>query len=247
MKHYVLTRSVYGPEWTPEANARRLAVTRAVTARLMALQTFRDWTWIVALHPRDPMLAERKAVFAAAAPEFRPLLWTPKDLGRVPWDPEPRHPASRASLVAATAYRAPWRSLMDPDGMLLQTRIDDDDGFSLTALARYQQAAAKVTVRTVLMLPYGLRVYGSRCQVIAHDKNAMHTLVTFPGDDLGIYDYGHTRCREVAPVKVVDRNWAWIWVRHADTISGWRQTQAPVTDRVRKLFPVDWKVVENAA
>ena len=36
MRHCVLTRSAYGPEWTLEANRRRLALTRAVTAKLMA-------------------------------------------------------------------------------------------------------------------------------------------------------------------------------------------------------------------
>ena len=71
-----MTRSAYGPAWSLEANRRRLAVTRAVTARLMGLQADRDWTWIVLLDERDRLLEERMAVFAAAAPAFVPILWT---------------------------------------------------------------------------------------------------------------------------------------------------------------------------
>ena len=74
MRHFVLTRSVYGPEWSDEANARRLTITAAVTARLMAAQTTRDWTWVVALHPDDPLLELRREVFRAAAPAYREIL-----------------------------------------------------------------------------------------------------------------------------------------------------------------------------
>ena len=39
MRFYVLTRSAYGPAWDLDANRRRLAVTRAVTAAAMRAQT----------------------------------------------------------------------------------------------------------------------------------------------------------------------------------------------------------------
>jgi hypothetical protein len=39
VKHFVLTRSAYGPEWSVEANRRRLEITRAVTAASLAAQT----------------------------------------------------------------------------------------------------------------------------------------------------------------------------------------------------------------
>ncbi len=55
LRHFVLTRSAYGPAWSIEANRRRLAVTKAVTARLMAAQTTRVWTWVVLLDRRDPL------------------------------------------------------------------------------------------------------------------------------------------------------------------------------------------------
>lgn len=245
MKHYVLTRAVYGPDWPLEANARRLAITRAVTARLMAAQTFRDWTWLVLLDPRDELLAERTAVFAEAAPSFVPIHWTPDTLARAPWDKHPELIPTTRELIAATAYRAPWRSYMD-DGPLLQTRLDDDDGLSVNALARYQHAARRLDRRTVLMLPMGLRVYGSRYQAVPRRNNAMHTLYTPDGDGLCVYDYGHTRCFDVARVVNVDRQFGWLWVRHADTLSEWRGTRGALNDGIRGMFPIDWAVVEAA-
>ncbi len=272
MKHYVLTRSAYGPTWSPEANASRLAITRAVTARLMARQAV-DWTWIVALHPEDPLLEERKAVFAAAAPRFIPLMWTPDELKQAPWDREPKVNVPVNSLVAAAAYRAPWRSVMSEDGdRLIQTRLDDDDGLAIDALERYQRAAGKVNRRTVLLFPIGLRVNGDQFQPIRHYTNAMQSLVTLPGDDLCIYDYGHTHCGDAmllghsagcrrvrdglvrhgrgcmgSPVKYVDRTIGWLWVRHRDTISGWKMTSAKLTDSIRRVYPIDWGAVEAAA
>lgn len=243
-----MTRSAYGPGWDLEANRRRLAMTKAVTAPLMGGQTFRDWTWIVALDPRDPLLEERRAVFEAAAPRFVAMMWTPTTLARVPWDPEPKRHVTENELIAAAAYRAPWRSFVPGDGPLLQTRLDDDDGLALDGLARYQRAARVLrNRRAVLMLPMGVRVYGGRFASISHDRNAMHTLHTPAGDDLCIYDYGHTKCRHVAPVLMVDHRWGWVWTRHHDTISGWRETRSPLTPRVRAYFPVvDWAAVAAA-
>lgn len=247
MKHYVLTRSAYGPEWTLAANRRRLDITRAVTARLMARQTFREWTWIVLLDPRDRLLDERRAVFESAAPAFIPLMWEPGELRKVPWDPAPKARASARSLVAATAYTAPWRDTMEAGVPLLQTRLDDDDGLRPDALYRYQHASAKLRGRTILMLPMGLRVYGSRYAVINHGKNAMQTLATPPDDPLCVYDYGHTHAAKTARVRIVDHQLGWVWIRHRDTISMWRNTDHPITDSVRRLFPIDWPVVEAAA
>ena len=132
MRHYVLTRSAFGPAWDLDANRRRLAVTRAVTAPLMAAQTARAWTWVVLLDERDPLLAERMALYRASAPAFLPLVWRPEVEGN-------------PSRIAAADYRAPWRSMLGPaDDQVLTTRLDDDDGFAPDALARYQAAARRL-------------------------------------------------------------------------------------------------------
>lgn len=245
-RHYVLTRSAYGPDWTLEANRRRLAITRAVTVRLMATQTWRDWTWIVLLDERDELLAQRLQVFLEAGVEVKPLLWVPGRLAAAPWDRRPDSIRSnRLEQVAATAYRAPWRSairrLRHP---LLTTRLDDDDGLAPTTLDRVQRAARRVHRRTALVHPWGYRTWAGRCSLVRHDTNAMHSLMAPPTDEMLVYDYGHRRVRTVAPVVEVDQHPAWLWVRHQDTISGWKVADDPITPDVRALFPIDWTALE---
>lgn len=248
MKHYVLTRSAYGPAWTIEANRRRLEVTRAVTASLMAAQTNRDWAWVVLLDERDPLLEERKAVFAAGASTFVPILWTPPEHPQgASWD---RHASetNKVQRIAAEAYRAPWRSVLPPDEPLMMTRLDDDDGLSVDAIARYRRAAVKARGRTILMLPSGVRVWRGQYADVTHRNNAMHTLIAPAGDHGTVYDYGHATCRVGAQATVidVDHAWGWIWVRHEDTISGWKKADTPITRAVRAAFPVDWAALRTA-
>lgn len=244
MRHVVLTRSAYGPEWSPAANERRLAVTEGVTARLMAGQTTRDWTWIVLVDPRDPFLAKRLEVFRAAAPAIVPIEWVPSDVAAAPWDPH----ADRTNLVqriAATAYRAPWAAAVGSrDELVLQTRLDDDDGLAIDALERVQASARRLEHRTVLMHPIGIRVWHGSYSRVRHDSNAMHTLATPAGDELGVYDYGHRKVAGVAPVVTVDERPGWLWARHRDTISGWRHAEHRLTPGIRRLFPIDWSVLE---
>ena len=234
MRHYVLTRSAYGPEGSTEENARRLAVTRAVTAPLMAAQSHRDWTWIVLLDPRDPLLDERRALFASASPTFRPILWQPPTVGN-------------RDQVAYMAYKAPWNEAIGPrNERILQVRLDDDDGLAPDALCRYIWHGRKILSRRILMLPRGVRVWDGRFDLVTHRVNAMHALITQPRQDLCVYDYKHTTCQKAAPVTTVDQDLGWLWVRHRDTISGWKQAARPITGGVRRAFPIDWRALAAA-
>lgn len=234
MRHYVLTRSAFGPAWDLGANRRRLNITRAVTVRLMAAQTTSDWTWVVLLDERDPLLADRLSLYRDSAPAFAPIIWHPPD------EPLRRGLERVRQRSAAADYKAPWRRDIPADDTVLLTRIDDDDGFAPDALARYQAAAEGITKRTALMLPMGIRVWKRRYSTVRHERNAMHTLVTPPGDTMCVYDYGHTKVADAAPVVMVDDGPGWLWVRHTDTISGWRRAEASITAEVRGLFPIDW-------
>jgi hypothetical protein len=247
MRSYVLTRAAYGPTWDLDANARRLAVTAAVTTRLMDAQTDRDWTWVVLFDEHDPLLERRATEFEAAAPTFLPIMWTPPSCPRAaPWD---RHAdeTSTVQRIAAEAYRAPWREAIGPrDEPVMMVRLDDDDGFAPDAMARYRAAAAKVTTRTILMLPSGVRTWRGRYSSVRHERNAMHALVTPPGDATCVYDYGHAKCQKAAPIVMVDERWGWLWVRHRDTISGWKRAGLPITRTVRDAFPIDWRALRRA-
>lgn len=208
MRQYVLTRSAYGPAWPRDANARRLAITERITAAMMAAQTVQNWSWVVLLDDRDPLLVARMRVFVAAAPMFIPILWHSEETDR--------------NRAAAADYHAPWRSYLgNADDTILMTRLDDDDGFMPDALARYQAAAEGLTERTALVLPVGIHRWRGDT-LVRHETNAMHTLVTPPGDTLCVYDYGHMNVRQVAPTIMVDEDPGWLWFRHRDTISGAR-------------------------
>jgi hypothetical protein len=243
VRHFVLTRSAYGPDWTRAANLRRLRITEAVTARLMAAQTDRAWTWIVALDPRDPLIDQRLRVFQAGNADTRPLIWQPAAATQAPWDRSKA--TTEVQKIAATAYRAPWsEAIGDRAELTLITRIDDDDGFAPDALERVARRAEGLTGRTILMQPIGYRTWDGRAIRVAHDENAMHTLATPAGDTLSVYDYGHREIRKLGiPIVTVDRRPAWLWVRHRDTISGHRNADGPITRELRRLFPIDWTAI----
>lgn len=234
-----MTRSAFGPAWTAGSNMRRLRITRAVTARLMARQTCLEFTWVVLLDERDRFLSQRMALYRESVPAFVPIIWRPPD-AHIRGD-------QIHQRIAAADYRAPWRRAVGPaDDTVLMTRLDDDDGLAPDAIARYQAAAAGRSARTILMLPEGIRVYHDRYSAVRHERNAMHTLLTPPGDDLCVYDYGHTTVASVAPIVMIDDRPGWIWVRHRDTISGWRKATSPITNQVRGAFPVDWPALTRA-
>lgn len=245
MRHYVLTRSVYGIGWTLEANARRLAITRGITVACMKAQTNRSWTWVVLIDPTDPLVEERKAAFLSAGVPVIFIEWHPAALEPAAWDKHP-HTVSLVGKVAATAYKAPWaQAIRVGHGTILQTRLDDDDGFAPDALARIRATAdkARYSRRVVWMFPLGVRVWHGSFVLAKHTTNAWATLQTPPGDILTVYDYGHRLVERIAPVRIIDRRPAWLWSRHRDTLSGWRRVTQPLTWRIRAMFPIDWKLL----
>lgn len=231
VKQLVLTRSAYGPAWSLEANQRRLAITRGVTVASMASQQH-GWTWLVVMDRTDPLRAERRLAFLSANVPVRFL-----DI-----DTEA---ADRAS-AAVEAYRAPWDRLIgDRDEQVAMTRLDDDDALAPWVMGKIRDAAPKLIERTVLVMPRGIRVWNGRCTLVRHESNAMQTLVTPPGDTLHVYDYGHRSVRSVAPLRRLDARIAWVWARHADTISGWHSSEVPIPASVRSMFPIDWALLDG--
>jgi hypothetical protein len=230
VRHVILTRSAYGPGWDIDANRRRLAMTRAVTIASLASQTSRDFRWLVLLHPSDPLLPERMAAFGSIGAEFLYL-----------------DASGTSAQVASMAYRAGWAEAIGPrNETIAMTRLDDDDGFAPWAMAKIQERARGISRRTVLLFPFGFRVWDGAYTGVRHGSNAMHTLVTPAGDRMTVYDYLHRQVRKVAPLRVVDPRPAWIWSRHPDTISGWRSADRPLTPEIRALFCIDWSIFGEA-
>lgn len=233
MNHYLLTRAVYFPGlWPLEANRRRLALFSGVTVRSLAAQTVRDWVWVLAVAADDELRGERLAAAEAAGVEVRALEVPP--LGE-------RATRARAAMAA---YRAPWAEVAGP-GPRLTTRLDDDDAFTPDAFARIRgRLGSWVPRRRVsLMLPVGFRVWGGRYTRVHHASNAMATLYTPEGDAATVYGFMHRNIAEHVEVLHVDQDPGWLWVRHPDTLSGWRRSTRPVSRGLIARFPIDWSVV----
>lgn len=232
VRHYLLTRSAYGPGWTAEANRRRLEVTRGVTVASIMGQKARDFEWIVLLHPCDVLLDERRELFEWAGAR---IIYLPPEV-----DGDPSH-------VAWMAYRAGWADAIGHRRRVVaMTRLDDDDALAPWVMGRIRGMAERQRGRAALVCPNGIRVWRGRYTVVRHLSNAMQTLVTPPGDELTVYDYKHRDVRQVAPLRMIDPRLAWVWSRHEDAISGWRQAERPLTPGFRALFPIDWSLYGDA-
>lgn len=228
MRHYLLTRSAYGPAWDLAANRRRLALTRGITVRSIEAQTTHDFVWYVLLDPRDELLEERKAAYPGAW-----FLYAALDGG--------------ASDAAFAGYKVNWAQMVGSrEDKIAMTRLDDDDALAPWAMARIRTAAEKANQRTALLLPHGIRVWQGSFTVVRHASNAMQTLVTPPGDAMTVYDYPHRKVRHWAAVQNIDNRIGWLWSRHDDSISGWRFSDLPLTDYFRAMFPVDWDLLGRA-
>ena len=223
MRHFVLTRAAYGPDYV--ANRRRLDLTIGVTVRAMAAQTEPRWRWIVLVDEADPLLAERKAAFQSAGGlvDFLPF-------------------SGDGSM-----YRAPWAEAvgLPSNEATLMTRLDDDDALAPDALERIRDAsvASDASARVIWMLPEGFRVYRGRYARMRHEANSWATLQVPPGDTATVYDFPHKRAEGFAPIRMVDDYPGWLFVRHGDTISRNRRVLRRIDDTLRRLFPIDWALM----
>lgn len=213
MNHYVLTRAHRGPEYPLDANRRRVDMMRRITARSLAVQGT-DWTWLVYVHPEDPLREERLDAFRSAGAPVIPL-------------------ASDTEVDAA----------IDWSQAVLTTRIDDDDAFAGDAFERLHHAASRARRRVALVFPVGYRINEGLSERIVHGRNAWSSIFAPAGDHAHVRQVVHPRISSLAPVFAVDHRPAWLWVRHQDAESGFRRADQPITPELRALFPVDWDLL----
>jgi Putative rhamnosyl transferase len=214
MRHYVLTTSRRGPEYPLDANARRIALCRGITARSLAAQDC-EFTWIVYVHPEDPLLDERLDAFCSAG-----------------------HP------VVAVGDNVDVASVIDWSDDVLSTRVDDDDGWAVNAFARLHHALRRrPSARTGFMFPVGYRVNDGLCERIVHRRNAWSSLFAPRGDQAHIRMVKHNHIYRFATVRSIDMDPAWLWVRHQDAETRFRRANEPITPALRAIYPVDWSLI----
>lgn len=240
VRHYILTRSAYGPEFPPQDNERRLRLLEGITAPSLRAQTTRDLTWLALIDPADPLLERRRLAFESAG---LPVILAPaEDL-------------ERSGILDRP--QGPWAQHITWDDDVLTTRLDDDDAFAPWAMERVQTAAARSRDRTVWTLPAGYRVVGRYSYRIHWPLAQFVTLHVPAGDRATVYDVSHTAFADLGPMIPASEEPAWIWVRHrlmrsrVDVGSHTKRmgrTERPrqrLTPALRAAFPVDWRLIES--
>jgi hypothetical protein len=150
--------------------------------------------------------------------------------------------AFRSAGAPVIPIQADPQAVIDWSGPVLTTRIDDDDAFATDAFRRLRDKAGGTETR-VLMFPFGYRTYQGRYDYIHHSKNAWSSVYTTK-DRVHAKSVQHQRIRRLAPVVDIDDLPGWLWVRHPDTNSGIHRARRTLRDSVRRLFPVDWSLIE---
>jgi len=236
MRIFVLTRAVYGMDWSVEQNARRLHMFRAVTVASLRAQTERHWEWVLAVDRADPYRARRIALARSAGVPVRVLY--------VSYDSESVQSRAR---VAAKAYGAPWHDTIDPAfDETLTVRLDDDDALAPRTLRRMRRVAEQQSGLTAIIATQGIRVWDGQWEPVTHPTNAMAGCFSPQGDPTVVYDYSHKHVEQAVPnVVYIKGKPAWLWMRHADTLTDHhRMARRQMNDGVQALFPtVDWPYV----
>jgi Putative rhamnosyl transferase len=243
MRHLVLTRSAYAPDYPLAANRRRLELLRRVTVPSMAGQTDRHWAWLVLVDPLDPLLDERLATFDLAGAPVVVLR-----AGQEPWAPAASIPDGRMAGDLSGPWQRAVAANMGTAQRILTTRLDDDDALSVDALARVRRAA--VAGRPGLqtwMLPSGYRYHHRRVQPMLHRANMFATLESARSPLHVVMEVKHNDLPLLAPVRSIDNAPAWLWVRHDDARSGSRSARLPIGNGIRRNFRIDWPFLEGLA
>jgi len=241
VRHYILTRSAYGPATRLRDNQRRIDFLRNVTAASLRAQTTRNLVWLVLIDPADPLLAQRREAIESAG---LPCIIAP------------------AGKMERTGIHdrpwGPWAEHIEWGDTTLTTRLDDDDAIAPFAMARVQRAAAAQGEPVVWTLPVGYRIVGPRAFRIDWPLAQFGTLQAPPGQRRTIFDKSHQLAGELAPLRPATRDPAWLWVRHKLTrsrLNVGRQTMLNgrsegnakrITPELRAEFPVDWALIEGA-
>jgi predicted O-methyltransferase YrrM len=203
MHHCIMIRSSYSPRSPLEINRRRLALTRAVCAPSLASQSVKTARLVPKLHPRDPLLEERLAVYAATGLNVVPLL----------------KPGTNLRSIRRHGWDALVTDLFGDGAPVLQTRMDDDDALARDFCARLYAGVSRSPGRQWYSFPRGLRVERGAWAQRRLLGNQFVTRRTVAGSGSHVYEVPHHQI-ESRELAVLDLEPAWMWVRHDDALSG---------------------------
>jgi Putative rhamnosyl transferase len=242
VRHYILTRSAYGPDVPIEVNRYRLDLLRGVTVPSLASQTSHDATWLVLVDEADPLKEEREAAYRDCG--FPLLMASAGDMERNDRRDRP--------------WTTSWRDNIDWSDATLTTRIDDDDAFAPWAIKAFRDYADRWSTsrhgrqRRVFVMPLGYRVSGGKVDFRRDRANQFTSLYAPSGDRCCIMDMNHTSQRRLAQLVEISREPGWLWLRHGLARSALSRASnidkdgmQPIGDDVRGRFNVDWNLIAS--
>lgn len=217
--HYILTRSIYDPAiCDPDMVARRLEIFASVTVPSLQAQTSQRATWVIAVHPDDPHLIERRALADSSGLY---AVFVPMPSGETP------------RLSARLPYSHDWGL---PDDLKLTTRLDDDDALLPTFCERlYERVPATTEMPQAFMFPEGYRIRGDRWAPYRHPRNMFVSVLTPAGDKRNVCNWWHMDLPDEMPTIDVDQSAAWVFFRHPDTISNHDPVTRPLAELADRL------------
>jgi len=271
MQHYVLTRSAYAPTVPEKVNRYRLKVFSEITAKSLAAQTNKDWTWAVMVHRDDPLVSKRKNIVRNMGVPFRFFYWNDEFL---PNSPEFSAPVEWGDTYSKRIGTTGWNTIVTSGSLwrrvlpagkvpLLMTRMDDDDALFPTTLERVRVAAekSKGPDRITFTHPLGLCVFNNKYSLYWHPSNMLTSMMTWPPDLFTAFEGSHNDIHQFSKVEVVDEDVAWVYARHPEAITYVKEDarkagvklykHTPVIygeridDDFRSLLPLDWSVLRR--
>ena len=200
--HYITIRSAYNEA---ELSRRRLELLRQITIPCLAAQS-PDVVLSVVIAERDPLLAERKALFESTGLQCQFIERPPAAL-----------PVTMDNVIGCDQWQI-------PAGVpTLVMRLDDDDAIvNDYCQATRDYAEAHAEIGTVYIWPNGylkLRDKSGkwRLRQMRHKTNMFCTLFTDKGESP--QDESHYSIVKRRPVTFVNNRRGWLWLRHPDTCS----------------------------
>lgn len=233
IQHFILTRSYY--RQTDLKYLRyRFRMMRNFCGASLAVQTRRDFTWIVRCNADSPI-----------AGEVADYLWSlPFPVACVSSVlPEPD--ASDTIFTDDPAWKEAIQNLLLPETThVLTTRIDDDDLIAPSFVERLRNAVVPSPEPAIWNFSNGyvLKLSTARPSTARKwefERNQFASLVS-PVEPLTLVrDATHGSIGQLGPIHIVDRKPAFVWTRHPLTKSpgGRSRTTIPVA-KLASQFPV---------
>lgn len=213
MRHFLLIQSAY---LDPSLSLSRLQLSEHTCIPALRYQTEKPIVHVV-VHPSDPYLSERKALFNSTGCEVR-------FIERNEW----------------RLYGEDWEL---PDEHQVVSRIDDDDVIAARFCELTHDVAPK-SGNTALIWPTGYVFWRGQAYLLRHPGNQFVSLATRGHNP---HETQHHKFSRHWPTRIVSESPGWIWIRHANaatsTIAKYRPKKVNRIDS--QAIPINLRAVHR--